>query len=535
MKPSLLQAAILPLLAPILSGDLLASSARDARAIWNRAVPEWADGPVRYSLSAKETAQYRSLRNPAERSSFIARFWASRNPEPSKPWNRSEEDFWVRVAVAQDSFRLGSKQGWETDRGWVYITLGPPNEITDRGPELQVWLYRALPNPRAPGNLSYTFVRDQGENYRLAGNTFLPARPGSAPGFSTTAEREGMVANPVSRPFAAAGPDHPAVPNAYDGLLSGGLDPLGAARKIPRGTEFSNLAPFTDLARGRGLEMDQAFLLLQAFPPALASTHVTSQEIYGNLLLRHRVDYLRNANGSIRVLVTLALPQEDLLREGFPGVPVSLTGTLGPRDGFGPRFSFGAEKSSDSDLDLQRISGDACRLFQISGVVAPGEYRLSLEARVGSKAGRTESSILVPDLTENSLAIGGPILADRFSVLHADSPSGDFDLGGFRVSPRLMPVYAAGESLSVYFQTYAAGLDDAGRTHLDFRYEVFRREHRSYRPSGTAVLVRGQSRPNHAFSFPLSAWIPGDYLIVVTAEDRVRGDIAAASATFEVR
>jgi hypothetical protein len=376
-------------------------------------------------------------------------------------------------------------------------------------------------------------MRDPGQDYRLSGNSYLPARPGAGAGISTLST-PGILVDPwglsAAGPASGAYPTLPGISAPTRGLLTSPdaphMTPAGATPSPPH-SAFDSW--------DRELEMDHALMLVQASPPALAITHVTSQEVYGNLLLRHRIDLLRSANGSIRVLVTLALPQEDLIRAGFPATPVALTATFTPQEGQGPGFSFGGEKANDSPLDLQSVTGDTTRLFQVSGVVDPGEYRLGLEARAGSLAGRTESRVLVPDLPGQVLAIGGPILADRVSLLEAGSPPSDFDLGGFRVSPRLMASYEVGEPLIFYFQTYGAGLDAQGRTHLDFRYEVFRREHHSYRARGKPVTLEDQPRPHHAFSFALKDWIAGDYLIVVTAEDRLRGELAASSVAFVVR
>lgn len=69
--------------------------------------------------------------------------------------------------------------GWRTDRGKIYILLGPPSEIqrdfspsatsfsTFHGPK-ETWNYWGLSNPRLPYNLEFTFVDKFGTgNYVL--------------------------------------------------------------------------------------------------------------------------------------------------------------------------------------------------------------------------------------------------------------------------------------------------------------------------------------------------------------------------------
>ena len=97
---------------------------------WSEPVPEWCEGPVRYALTSQEVREFKSLKSPAERSAFIARFWAARDPDPYVPGNVAEETFWKRVADADQLFTATTIAGWRTDRGKVYIVLGPPDEIT---------------------------------------------------------------------------------------------------------------------------------------------------------------------------------------------------------------------------------------------------------------------------------------------------------------------------------------------------------------------------------------------------------------------
>jgi len=83
---------------------------------------------VQYIITPKEEKEFLSLKTPQERKRFIEEFWRSRDPDPSTPINEFKEAYMQRLRMADRLFREGGRRGWETDRGMVYILLGPPSE-----------------------------------------------------------------------------------------------------------------------------------------------------------------------------------------------------------------------------------------------------------------------------------------------------------------------------------------------------------------------------------------------------------------------
>lgn len=87
---------------------------------------KWVDGPVRYILPSRDRAAYAALTEPAARSAFVESFWKSRDPRPETPENEFRSEFDRRVAFADDQFSQDGKAGSQTDRGMVFVLLGPP-------------------------------------------------------------------------------------------------------------------------------------------------------------------------------------------------------------------------------------------------------------------------------------------------------------------------------------------------------------------------------------------------------------------------
>ena len=106
------------------------------------------------------TDELDSLRagTPAERRVRWEAFWARRDPLPITDLNEFRDEFFQRVRYATEAFREpGGRAGWETDRGEVYIVLGPPDQALERyigvsqmtaEPNAEEWYYSRVPGGR---------------------------------------------------------------------------------------------------------------------------------------------------------------------------------------------------------------------------------------------------------------------------------------------------------------------------------------------------------------------------------------------------
>ncbi len=78
---------------------------------------------------------------------FIA-YWKKKDPSPNTIENEVLNEYFRRVAYANAHFK-SYYDGWKTDMGMIYITLGPPNQV-ERQPvaidskPYEVWLYYDL-------------------------------------------------------------------------------------------------------------------------------------------------------------------------------------------------------------------------------------------------------------------------------------------------------------------------------------------------------------------------------------------------------
>jgi GWxTD domain-containing protein len=104
---------------------------------------KWLTEDVAYIIQDDEREAFNRLRSAEEKEHFIEQFWARRG-------NDVKEEHYRRIAYANDRFADGQVAGWKTDRGRIYITMGPPDEkeVHPNGeagsPPYEEWMYRQL-------------------------------------------------------------------------------------------------------------------------------------------------------------------------------------------------------------------------------------------------------------------------------------------------------------------------------------------------------------------------------------------------------
>jgi GWxTD domain-containing protein len=125
---------------------------------------DWLNRDVVYIITRDEKKTFLQLTSDGERDKFIDQFWEVRNPNPGSPINPYKDEIYERIAYADAHFGIGSgEEGWRTDRGRTYITLGPPQQIEKHlgAPNLrpmEIWFYSNL-SPSLPPFFNVVFFQ----------------------------------------------------------------------------------------------------------------------------------------------------------------------------------------------------------------------------------------------------------------------------------------------------------------------------------------------------------------------------------------
>ncbi len=119
---------------------------------------------LRYIAKDEDLAYIRSGETEGERLRRFRAFWKKRDPTPDTERNERMEEYYYRVARANDHYGRRTAEGWLTDRGHVLVLFGTPDRI-DRHPAgarpYEVWHYGRI-------DRRFIFVDEGGEgDYRL--------------------------------------------------------------------------------------------------------------------------------------------------------------------------------------------------------------------------------------------------------------------------------------------------------------------------------------------------------------------------------
>jgi GWxTD domain-containing protein len=155
----------------------LVAPVQPARAISARQLPpvyrKWLEEEVPYIISQDEKKEFLRLTTDDQRDKFMEQFWEARNPDPHSNLNIYKEEYYQRLAYVKANFGDDRyNDGWRTDMGRIYITLGPPKQIAKfhmgiSTRPVEIWFYQT-PSPALPPYFNLVFYqRSENETYTL--------------------------------------------------------------------------------------------------------------------------------------------------------------------------------------------------------------------------------------------------------------------------------------------------------------------------------------------------------------------------------
>lgn len=143
-----------PALAATVAAAILLTGGAASVKGWPQMGPneKWLNEDVVYLINDAERDAFERIASDEERQMFVQQFWERRGGEVRR------KEHYRRIAYATE--RFGS---WRSDRGRMYITYGPPDEIESHT-TIEEWRYRHVPG--VGDNRELTFVVRDGE-FRL--------------------------------------------------------------------------------------------------------------------------------------------------------------------------------------------------------------------------------------------------------------------------------------------------------------------------------------------------------------------------------
>jgi len=491
---------------------------------------KWLTEEVPYIITDEERAAFKKLSTDEEREQFIEQFWERRNPSPGSPENEFKEEYYRRIAYANEHYASGIP-GWKTDRGRIYITYGPADEIDShpsggsyvRPPEegggetatfpFETWRYRYIDGIGT--NIILEFVDPS-----MTGEYHLTMDPG---------EKDALL--------------H--VPNA--GLTE--LEAMGMGSKRDRFTRTDGMTIGQPL--GGTPESMNEFTRLDLYakifkPPAVKfkdlQAVVTSRLSAQLLPFDVRTDFIRVTEETVLTPVTVQVANRDLEFQNKDGVMHAVLDIFGQVTSLGGRIVSTFEKSLVVDVpenDFQRYVNRKS-VYQEVLPLRPSRYKLSLVLKddLNGHMGSMELSFQVPRYEEDKLANSSLILADLIQPLPTSQVgSGPFVIGGTKVRPSVNQSFTRDQRLGIYMQVYNLGLDE--KTHkpsVDVQYSILKDGKPVLdQPEDPTNLKRAAQQFTVEKTMPLGALSPGKYTVQIKVTDNVRKQTVSPSTIFEVR
>jgi len=85
----------------------------------------------------------------AKKLEFFLKFWKDRDPSPGTEENEAMDSYYTKVSMANQNFTVMGRKGWRSDRGMIFILLGPPDEVIRNdypsgSRPYQIWQYYSI-------------------------------------------------------------------------------------------------------------------------------------------------------------------------------------------------------------------------------------------------------------------------------------------------------------------------------------------------------------------------------------------------------
>ena len=477
----------------------------------NKAYKNWLNKDVEYIITSDERKTFKLLKTDEERENFIDGFWRRRDPNPDTEENEYREEYYERIAYANEHFASGIP-GWRTDRGRIYITFGKPDSIDSRPTggsydrpsyegggstttyPFEVWFYRHIDNVGDGIEIEFVDPTGTGE-YRIARSPNEKDALLNVPGAGlTTSEMLGL---------------------SKKGDRISGYGDSNYARE--KDSPFRRLEIYTSLQRPPQVKFSD-----------LQATLTDSPVVDNNPLdFDLRVDFFRQSDERVITAFTVQASNKELQFEESGGLPTARMNIFGRVMAVSGKRSGIFEDSVTTNATTEELAETRERksVYQKAIALTPGTYKVDVVVRDVGTGNRGIRSIgfTVPRYEENKLATSTLILASTLRSTTERDIGASFVIGSSKVIPNLSGVYKKGQEVGIYMQIYNAGIDQTTlRPAVDVVYQLMKDGKEIYRQTENweGMSDSGQ-RLTIARLLP-SATLPlGEYEIRIKIKERI--------------
>ena len=492
----------------------IADKPRNVKVEPNKIYKKWMDNDVAYIITSEEKKAFKALATDEERENFIEQFWRRRDPNPDTEENEYREEYYERIAYANERFASGIP-GWKTDRGRVYIAWGKPDSVESRPSggsydrpsyegggstttyPFEIWFYRHLDG--IGDGLEIEFVDPTGTGeYRLARNANEKDALAMVPGAGlTTSEQLGLSSK-------------------TDRITGGGQqnyqreqDTMFRRMEIISGLQRPPTVKFGDL---QGLAGGDSGVL---------DNNPLNFDV--------RIDFFRQSDDRIITAFTIQTDNKELSFESVGGLEQATMNIFGRITAVSGKRSGIFEDSVTATATAAELAETRHKksVYQKAIALTPGTYKVDVvvrDVKSGSK-GLANLGFVVPRYDEKKLSTSSMVLTSTLRSTSDADTGRMFVIGNAKVIPNLAATYRRGDEVGVYMQVYNAQIDQTTlRPAVDVDYILMRdgKEIMRQKEDWTGLSDSGQ-RLTLARLLPTSQMSAGNYEVKVQVRDRVSG------------
>jgi GWxTD domain-containing protein len=499
---------------------------RNVKPELKKAYKDWLEKDVTYVITDEERKAFKKLATDDERERFIEEFWRRRDPDPDTDENEFKEEYYERIAYANEHFASGIP-GWKSDRGRIWIMYGKPDERethpmggnyerpsyegggnTSTYP-FEIWFYRYLAGVGSGVEIEFVDPTGSGE-YRIARNPNEKDALLNIPGAGLTLSEQLGLSDKSDRITGAGGVGN----NNY---------------QREQDSPFSRLQLLADLSRPPQVKFND-----------LASAVNTGVIEENPLNFDVRVDFFRQSDERVITAITIQVENKDLVFQDSGGLQQARINIFGRITSVAGRRAGIFEDPVITTATTEELSDAKGRksAYQKAVALAPGTYKVDVIVRdVASGAtGVRHVALPVPRYDPQKLSTSTLVLAAKLESL-VDRPAvGQFVIGQTKVIPNVSGIYHRGEPVGVYLQVYNAGIDQTTlRPSVDVDYALLKdgKEVGKQAEDWRGMSDSGQ-RLTLARLIDTRQLAPGDYELTIRIRDRVSGQSLAPAAKFTV-
>lgn len=502
------------------------SKSRNFKEEVKRVYQDWVKKDVAYIITSEEKKAFTALKSDEERENFIEAFWRRRDPNPDTEENEYREEYYERIAYANEKFTSGIP-GWMTDRGRTYIAWGKPDSVeahpsggsydrpsyegggsTSTYP-FEVWFYRHLDGVGDGIEIEFVDPTGTGE-YRIARSPNEKDALLMVPGAGlTTAEQLGTE-DRADR-------------------IAGRTDNVNYQRE--QDSPFRRLEIITNLQRPPQVKYSD----LQGL--AGGDTGVIDNN---PLNFDLRVDFFRQSDDRVITAFTVQAANKELVFENVGGLQSAVMNIFGRVTAVSGKRSGIFEDSVTTAATAEELAenNDRKSIYQKAIALTPGVYKVDVVVRDVKSGNKGIRSIgfTVPKYDEKKLDTSTLVLASKLRSTTERDIGGMFVIGGAKVVPNLSGVYKKGQDVGIYLQVYNAGIDQTTlRPAVDVHYILSKGGKEIFRDTEdwNGLSDSGQ-RLTLARLLPTAGLALGEYEIKIQIKDRVTGQTLEPKGNFNI-